>query len=81
MADERLLTHGPFTRSVVDILRSTLLKLEQKPDFHQDDPAVIELKRHIVRSIAELEIARNVHADAEFGKQHAFAGHEEEKAS
>jgi hypothetical protein len=81
MADEHLLTHGPFTRSVVDILRSTLLKLEQMPDFRQDDPAVIELKRHIVRSIAELEIARSVDADSDFGRQHAFAAHEERKAS
>src|ERR1700688_4656868 len=56
MADEHLLTHGPFTRSVADILRGTLLKLEQMPEFRQDNPAVIELKRHIVRSIAELEI-------------------------
>lgn len=81
MADEHLLIHGPFTRSVADILRSTLLRLEQTPEFRQDDPAVIELKRHIVRSIAELEIAKSAHADAEFGDEHAFAGHRGEASS
>jgi hypothetical protein len=53
----------------------------QAPEFRQDDPAVIELKRHVIRSIAKLEISKGAQADAEFGTQHAFAGHEEEKAS
>ncbi len=81
MADENLLTHGPFTRSLADILRSTLHKLEQTPDFRQEDPAVIELKRHIVRAIAELEISKSVQADAEYRKEHAFVGQEHEKTS
>lgn len=51
-----------FTRSLTEILRSTLQKLEESPDFRQDDPAVIELKKHIVRTIAELEIAKAAHS-------------------
>ena len=81
MADEMLLTHGPFTRSVSDILRSTLLKLEQTADFRQDDPAVIELKRHIVRSIAELERVRSAQANLRFGSEHAHAGHRENETA
>lgn len=53
---------GPqFTRSLVEILSSTLQKLEETSDFRQDDLAVIELKRHIVRTIAELEITKSTH--------------------
>jgi hypothetical protein len=48
----------PYSRSLVEILRSTLGKLEQGADFRQDDPAVAELKRHVVRAIAELEVAK-----------------------
>lgn len=48
-------------RSLVEILRSTLQKLEANSDFRQDDPAVIELKKHIVRAIAELEIVKTTH--------------------
>ena len=55
---------GPqFTRSLVDILRSTLQRLEETADLEQDDLAVIELKKHIVRAIAELEIARSKYSD------------------
>lgn len=50
-----------FTRSLAEILRSTLLKLEETSDLRQDDNAVIELKKHIVRAIAELEIAKASH--------------------
>ena len=50
---------GPhFTRSLVEILRSTLQKVEDSSDLRQDDPAVIELKKHIVRAIAELEVTK-----------------------
>jgi hypothetical protein len=58
-----------FIRSIEEILRNTLRRLEESPDFRQDDPAVIELKKHIVRSIAELEVARSAHADS-FDPQH-----------
>jgi len=48
------MAHAP-PRSIEEILRSTLLKLEQTADLPQDDPALIELKRHIIRAIADLE--------------------------
>jgi hypothetical protein len=54
---------GPlYIRSIEEILRNTLRRLEESPDFRREDPAVIELKKHIVRSIAELEVARSVHS-------------------
>jgi hypothetical protein len=54
---------GPqFTRSLVEILSSTLQRLEESADLRQDDPAVIELKRHILRTIAELEVAKAAHS-------------------
>jgi hypothetical protein len=46
------------TGGIVDILRNTLQRLEETKDFRQDDSAVMELKRHIVRSIAELEVMK-----------------------
>jgi hypothetical protein len=45
----------PYSRSVIEILRSTLNRLETGSDFHQDDPAVVQLKRHILQSLAEFE--------------------------
>jgi len=81
MDDQNRVTPGRFTRSLADILRSTLQKLEQTPDFRQEDPAVIELKRHIVRAIAELEISKSAQADMEYGKQPALVGQEHEKTS
>ena len=51
--------------SIIDILRNTLHRLEQSEDFRQEDPAVIELKRHIIQSIAEFEIMRTPQEDSE----------------
>lgn len=45
----------PFMRSPEELLCSTLLKLQQTPDVCRDYPALVELKRHIVRAIADLE--------------------------
>jgi hypothetical protein len=50
----------PSPGTIIDILRNTLQRLEQEDDFHQDDPAVVELKRHIVQSIAELGVMKNI---------------------
>ena len=51
----------PYTASlIIDILRRTLQRLEETAGLVSDDPAVIELRRHIVQSIAELEINRNL---------------------
>ncbi len=48
----------PYSRNIVQILRSTLFHLEQDADFHQDDPAVVQLKRHILQSLAEFELQK-----------------------
>jgi hypothetical protein len=45
----------PYSRNIIEILRSTLRRLEQDTEFPQDDPAVAQLKRHILQSLAELE--------------------------
>jgi hypothetical protein len=45
----------PYSRSIIEILRSTLSRLETDSDFRQDDPAVVQLKRHILQSLAEFE--------------------------
>ena len=44
-----------YSRTVIEILRSTLSRLETDSDFRQDDPAVVQLKRHILQSLAEFE--------------------------
>ena len=54
------MAHSP--PGIVGILRSTLRQLERELDFRQDDPAVIQLKKHIVQSIAELEVNRESHS-------------------
>lgn len=33
----------PYSRNIIEILRSTLRRLEQDADFPQDDPAVVQL--------------------------------------
>jgi hypothetical protein len=48
----------PPSVGILDILRSTLLRLQHTEEFQQDDLAVVELKRHIVRSISELEVLK-----------------------
>lgn len=44
-----------YSHNIIEILRSTLRRLEEDSDFSQDDPAVIQLKRHILQSLAEFE--------------------------
>jgi hypothetical protein len=44
------------TPSVIDILAWTLRKVEEDSTLRQDDPAVIEFKKHVLRTIAELEV-------------------------
>lgn len=45
-------------RGLVDLLRSTLQRLEESEGIRPNDPAYLELKSSILRSIAELEIER-----------------------
>jgi hypothetical protein len=51
----------PYSRSIIEILRSTLSRLEKDSDFRQDDPAVVQLKRHVIQSLAEFESQKNPH--------------------
>lgn len=44
---------------LVRLLRSTLERLERSEGLRHDDPALMEIKDSIVRSIAELEIKRD----------------------
>ena len=49
----------PYSRSIIEILRSTLSRLEDDSDFRQDDSSVVQLKRHILQSLAEFESQKN----------------------
>jgi hypothetical protein len=51
----------PYSYSIIEILRSTLSRLEKDSDFRQDDPAVVQLKRHVIQSLAEFESQKNTH--------------------
>lgn len=44
--------------TLVTLLRSTLQHLEETEGIRPNDPAFLELKNSILRSIAELEIER-----------------------
>jgi hypothetical protein len=44
--------------SLVEILRSTLARVEQSADLSPDDPAVVKLRNLVLRLIAELEVAK-----------------------
>ena len=43
---------------LIEILRSTLVRVEQKLGLSPHDSAVVELRHSIVRMITELEIAK-----------------------
>lgn len=43
-------------RSIVDVLCSTLADLEQSEALSEDEPAVLELRGSLVRTLAELSI-------------------------
>lgn len=55
----------PYSRSIIEILRSTLSRLEDDSDFRQDDSAVVQLKRHILQSLAEFESQKATNSVAE----------------
>ncbi|HEY5054982.1 MAG TPA: hypothetical protein VII58_02410 [Acidobacteriaceae bacterium] len=50
-----LVPSGP---EMILILKDTLIEVEREPEFDQRDPRVIEIKRSIRRSLAELESER-----------------------
>ena len=43
---------------LVELLRSTLQRLEQLEGLRPDDPALQEVRRSILRSLAELECSK-----------------------
>lgn len=52
------------TRTIVEILLDTLVELENSRDYQPDDPNLIELKRTLVRTIAQLDLNRDERAAA-----------------
>ena len=53
---EVILMGSPAKASnTLNILRRTVRQLDTTPDFHHDDPAVLELRHLLLRTIADLE--------------------------
>jgi len=50
--------------NIIEILRSTLERVEKNVALSPDDPALQELRRMILRTIVELEIERDKRAAA-----------------
>ena len=48
----------PASPSLIEVLRSTLNRLEQSEEISSNDPAMAELRGSILRTIAELEVVR-----------------------
>lgn len=46
-------------RTLVEILSTTLQELEQSEELRGEDPAINELKRSLVRAVAEILILRS----------------------
>lgn len=44
--------------NIIEVLRSTLERLEKKVELRPDDPALRELRRQVLRIIVELEVER-----------------------
>jgi hypothetical protein len=55
----------PGSPSLVEVLRSTLKRLEQNEDLAADDPALAELKGSILRTITELEVGKTPKSSAQ----------------
>jgi hypothetical protein len=49
---------------LIDLLEEALKRVESVEALSPDDPALLELKRSIVRTIAELEILHQERSDA-----------------
>ena len=58
-------TPGPFmpttppSPALIQLLRSTLQRLEESSGLDPDDPKLVEFKNSILRAIAELEVQRS----------------------
>jgi hypothetical protein len=55
----------PFVRDVIELLQETLERLETTQQLKPDDPILLQLKQHVVRTIAELEIQQSGKSKAE----------------
>ena len=53
-----------FTRSLVELLQETLERLESTEALKANDPNLLELKKHIARTIAELQVAKSDNSHA-----------------
>ncbi|HTX40609.1 MAG TPA: hypothetical protein VMD25_02180 [Acidobacteriaceae bacterium] len=49
----------PTVPSLADVLRSTLRRLEHNEELAPNDPRLIELRRSLLRTIAEIESRRS----------------------
>jgi hypothetical protein len=49
----------PPSPALIQLLRSTLQRLEESSGLDPDDPKLIEFKNSILRAIAELEVQRS----------------------
>ena len=53
-----------YALDLIELLEETLKRLESVEALSPNDPALLELKRSIVRTIAELEILKQEKSDA-----------------
>jgi hypothetical protein len=51
-------TNMKVSDRLFEVLRSTIVQVEETADLRADDPAIVELKSSIVRTVAELEIVK-----------------------
>ena len=58
-SDSKITVMQQSAPSLIDILVSTLKQLKENAELGRDDPAVRELERHILQTIAELEVQKN----------------------
>ena len=49
----------PSSPTLIQLLRSTLRRLEENSGLDSNDPKLVEFKNSILRAIAELEIQRS----------------------
>lgn len=47
-----------MSRDVIDILRETLAQIERTEGYRPDDPAMVKVRREILRTIIKLKTAK-----------------------
>ena len=53
-----------FARSLIELLQETLERLESMEALKANDPNLLELKKHLTRTIAELQVAKSGNSHA-----------------